>query len=323
MKAAIKLASDPAINDPTTAAAAEAAYSAGVAAMTTIMWNSTFGYFRAYTGGDAIMADCLYGQQVALAHGLGWLLPQAMIASHLAAEAKYNYNAYGLTVVTGRHTPPPALPANAEEEEAAEAVVELDGIGERKGARAADVRALMQHLRGKGDGQDDSVWMGGAPTWSCLALALGAAGPAAGNITAALEPTRRELENYRTRLASMWDLTGLSTTDDWGPDANGQPFCTSHYGFMLTDYYILYAMSGQQLSIPAGTLTFAPLVPCPFSLPWAARGREGTLSCAPSGTYTLSLAFGAELALPAGGLSVSGKAYAQALALQAGGTVSW
>ncbi len=68
------------------------------------------------------------------------------------------------------------------------------------------------------------MWMGGAPTWSCLALALGAEGPAGGNISAALEPTRLELENYRTRLASMWDLTGLSTTADWGSDSqNGQP----------------------------------------------------------------------------------------------------
>lgn len=87
----------------------------------------------------------------------------------------------------------------------------------------------MNELRAGGDGQDDAVWMGAAPTWSCLALALGAAGPAGGNVTAALEPTRWELENYRSRLNSMWDLTGLSTTGDWGDDdANGQPFCTSH-----------------------------------------------------------------------------------------------
>ena len=234
MQAAVRLAADPAINDAATGALAKAAFDAGVTAMTTTMWNSTYGYFRAYTGGDAIMSDCLYGQQVALAHGLGWLLPKDMIKSHLQAEAQYNYNAFGLTTVTGRHKPPPAGAAEAEaaDEDEGEALlasfsVGADATAQRKAAKAADKRRVMQALRGRGDGQDDAVWMGAAPTWSCLALALGADGPAGTNVTAALEPTRRELENYRNRLRMMWDLTGLSTTDDWGSDdANGQPFCT-------------------------------------------------------------------------------------------------
>jgi len=322
MKAAVRLASDPAINDAGTAAMAEAAYNAGVTAMTTIMWNSTLGYFRAYTGGEAIMSDCLYGQQVALAHGLGWLLPEAMIASHLHAEAAYNLNLFGLTTVTGRHTPPPV--AAAAVGSGGEALA--DAVAERKALKAADKRAFMQELgelRGRGDGQDDAIWMGAAPTWSCLALKLGAAGPAGGNVSAALEPTRRELENYRRRLKMMWDLTGLSTTADWGDDSvNGQPFCTSHYGFMLTDYYLIYALSNQLLDVPAGTLSFAPVYPCPMSVPFAALGREGALSCDAAGTFTLALAFG-DLALPAGGLSANGKVYAGAVSLAGGQSVSW
>ena len=227
MKAAVRLASDPAINDAGTVAIAQAAFDVGVAAMKSLLWNSSLGYFRAYTGGEAIMTDCLYGQQVALAHGLGWLLPTDMIASHLRAEAKYNLNDFGLTTVTGRHTPPPLLP---EAVAAAASARENDEVALRKANKAADKRAFMQELgelRGRGDGQDDAVWMGAAPTWSCLALKLGAAGPAGGDVDAALEPTRRELENYRSRLRSMWDLTGLSTTGDWGDDSvNGQPFCT-------------------------------------------------------------------------------------------------
>ena len=208
-----------ALGDSATVATADAAAATALAVLTgPLLWNSTYGYWRAYTGGDAIMTDCLYGQQVALAHGLGWLLPQEMIASHLAAEIKYNANPFGLTTVTGRKTPPPAITA-----------IGGDGIAVRKAARAESVGDLMRELRSGGDGQDDAVWMGAAPTWSCLSLALGAAGPAGGNTTAALEPTRWELENYRSRLNSMWDLTGLSTTGDWGDDsANGQPFCTSH-----------------------------------------------------------------------------------------------
>jgi uncharacterized protein (DUF608 family) len=204
------------LQDSSTVATASAAFATGLAAMTgPLMWNSTYGYFRAYTGGDAIMSDCLYGQQVALAHGLGWLLPVEMIASHLAAELKYNANPFGLTTVTGRKTPPPEIEATH---------VDIDGnsIALRKAEKAADVRKLMNELRVGGDGQDDAVWMGAAPTWSCLMLALGAEDPAKMDVTAALEPTRWELENYRSRLMSMWDLTGLSTTGDWGADsANG------------------------------------------------------------------------------------------------------
>jgi len=322
MKAAIRLASDPAINDAGTVAMAQLAFDVGVTAMTTTMWNATFGYFRAYTGGDAIMSDCLYGQQVALAHGLGWLLPTDMISSHLKAEAQYNLNLYGLTTVTGRHTPPP--------EEAAAGGGggggERDAVARRKAEKAADKRAFMQELgqlRGRGDGQDDAVWMGAAPTWSCLALKLGKDGPAGGDVAAALEPTRRELENYRSRLRMMWDLTGLSTTSDWGDDSvNGQPFCTSHYGFMLPDYYLVYALSGQLLDVPSGTLSFAPAYPCPMSVPFAALGREGALSCDAAGTFTLALAFG-ELQLPAGGLSANGKVFAGAVSLAGGQSVSW
>ena len=212
-----------AVGDAATGAAAAAARARAVSVMTgPLMWNASLGFFRAYTGGDAIMSDCLYGQQVALAHGLGWLLPEAMVASHLAAEALYNANPYGLTVVKGRNEP---LQLQQGKQEGSG---QLDEVAQRKGARAEEVAALMQRLRN--DGQDDSVWMGSGPTWSCLALALGAQGPAGGNVTAALEPTRWILSNYRDRLKMMWDLTGLSTTGDWGDeDANGQPFCTSHY----------------------------------------------------------------------------------------------
>jgi hypothetical protein len=91
---------------------------------------------------------------------------------------------------------------------------------------------------------------------------------------------------------------------------------------MLTDYYLIYALSGQQTDLPAGSLSFAPLYACPMSLPFGLVGGEGTVSCDTSGTYTLSLAFGT-LTLPAGGLSVSGKAYNGAVNITAGQAISW
>ena len=75
--------------------------------------------------------------------------------------------------------------------------------------------------------------MNGAPTASYLGVALLDGVPSAEALAAALEPTRRTAENYRSRLNDLWDLHGL-TTDDSGSDADenkkGQPFITSHYG---------------------------------------------------------------------------------------------
>ena len=47
------------VNDTATGAAASAALAYGQASMQTLLWNSTYGYYRAYTGGDAIMVCCL------------------------------------------------------------------------------------------------------------------------------------------------------------------------------------------------------------------------------------------------------------------------
>eukprot|EP01116_Phalansterium_solitarium_P010681 TRINITY_DN2576_c0_g2_i1.p1 TRINITY_DN2576_c0_g2~~TRINITY_DN2576_c0_g2_i1.p1 ORF type:complete len:1038 (+),score=373.87 TRINITY_DN2576_c0_g2_i1:144-3257(+) len=320
MRAAVVMAN--ALGDESMAQFAQQTFDTSLAALTgPLLWNSTYNYFRAYTGGDAIMSDCLYGQQVALAHGLGWLVDPALLAQHLEAELKYNANPFGLTVVTGRHTPPPLDTDKALAAMAAVSGTPLDEIASRKSRRASDIRTTFSNFRS--DGQDDAIWMGGAPDWSNIALALGARGPAGGNVTLALEPTRWELENYRSRLNSMWDLTGISTTGDWGSDAlNGQPFCTSHYGFMLTDYYLIYALSGQQTNLPNGTLSFAPLYPCPMNLPALLMGVEGTISCDAAGKHTLAIAFGT-LALPAGGLSVDSKAYPNPVVLSAGQSVSW
>jgi hypothetical protein len=91
---------------------------------------------------------------------------------------------------------------------------------------------------------------------------------------------------------------------------------------MLTDYYLPYALSGQQTNIPKGTLSFAPLYNAPYSIPWALMGTEGTLSADAAGKFTFSVAFGS-IELPAGGLSVSGSSYSGAVALTRGQSVTW
>jgi len=74
--------------------------------------------------------------------------------------------------------------------------------------------------------------------------------------------------------------------------------------------------------MPNGRLSFAPLYACPFSLPFGMLNTEGSLSCDGAGKVTLALAFG-RLALPAGGLSVSGRAFPGAVSLRGGENVTW
>lgn len=169
---------------------------------------------------------------------------------------------------------------------------------------------------------DMTNWMGAAPDWSALAVALGQM-----PLPDALAPAQAELENMRTRVNSLWDIPGL-VSGEWGADAqNGQPQTTSHYGFALTFYYLLPALAGQFTDVPGGRLTFAPAGGLcagggAFSFPWFTAGVGGTVSRAAGGAATFTVAFGS-LVLPPGGLAVCGSAYAGAVDLGPGGSVTW
>ena len=90
-------------------------------------------------------------------------------------------------------------------------------------------------------------------------------------------------------------------------------------------YYLLPGLSGQQADMAAGKLSFNPAsVPAgsPFSFPWFLASTVGTVAVDAGGLCTFTVAFGS-LKLPAGGLSVNGQAYASAVDLTAGQSISW
>ncbi len=273
------------VNDTETAAAVAAAAARAEAALQTLLWDND--HFRAYSWGtdSAVMADTLYGQVIATALGLGWLAPPAQLAAHLQAEAARNGNAYGFRAVTGRTTPPP----------------------------------------GGQTPNDDANWQQAGPDWSAIALALMPAGvsPAGSNASAALEPAQRSLQNWRQRVRSLWNIAGITSTETPADEAvRGMPTVTSHYGFQLVSYWLLPILSGQVVRLPAGSLTFAPVLACPLNLPMLLAATTGTLACDAAGTFTLSLAFGS-LTLPPGGLVANGRAYPGAVDLGPGGSVTW
>lgn len=250
-------------NNPTLATKCSAAHDAAVPFMKQELWNETSSYFRAWSDSAKgappwVMADTLYGQVIANYLGLGengkremnstWMVPPEMVASHLKVEAAFNPSPYGLTVVTTAGAPPkpppppPATPA----------------------ACAPLVNALKY----------DSVWMGGAPDWTALQVALGSDGA---GMDVAMEMAQRELDHYRTGLRDQWNVHGLYANDGYGLD--GQPWCTAHYGFHMPLWFIPYAMTGQLYSAVDQSLIFAPKVSCPYRLPLIATGAVGILTC--------------------------------------------
>jgi len=301
------------MGDASTQTLCKQAFEFGQSQLYKLLWNSTHSYFRAYTGGNAIMGDCLYGQMIAHHLGLGWLVDLGKIQAHLNAELKYNGDAYGIKVVTGRHTPPP---------------YNLGKDGTLEG-RDRSSRRLTQGLKQMVelnerlgfDTQDDVIWMGAAPDWSYLQIALNASTGV--DLKRAMAPVEAELVNYRDRLRDIWNIVGIISPSDWGVDESfhGAPYVTSHYGFVMTDYYLPPLLSGQQTNIPRGTLSFSPVYPCPFNLPLLLANCTGIVSCTGS-AYTVSISFGS-LSLPAGGLSVNGRAYPKAFSLKPGGSVTW
>lgn len=86
--------------------------------------------------------------------------------------------------------------------------------------------------------------------------------------------------------------------------------------------YLLSALSGQQTAVDEGSLMLSPRYACPYTLPVTLAGTEAALKCDAAGRHSLTVAFG-QLTLRAGGLIVSGNAYAEAVNLGPGESVSW
>ena len=255
------------------------------AAIKNLLWNSSDLYFRAYTGEDAVMTDSLYGAMIAHHNGFGvlWPSPTDML-NHLVIEESRNFDTGGLRTVTGRAVPPPNV-------------------------------------------IDDDIWEQAAPTHSYMLIALNGSTT---DIETALTVAKRGIDKWRSILNDEWNVAGISTTNSsrW-PPINGVshvnlPYVTSHYGFLLVDYYLVPLLSGQQAALHKGILSFNPPFSqtCPFSYPLALAGTLGTVACDSTGVYNVSIAFGT-LQLPAGGLSVNGKAYLNGVSLSKGESVSW
>ena len=249
MRAAAKLARAAVVDDPAFAASCDGAFARGQAALETLLWNATAGYYRSYTGGDAVMSDALYAQVLADTLGLGPLAPREQVLAHLRHVNETNGTPYGFLIQTGRYPYP-------------------------------------------GPAQDNAVWMMANPNWASLALWRGVAA------ADALQVAQTALGRWREApLNDLWNVAGV--VGGLGYGAEGMPYITSHYGYYMSAWHLVFALSGQAFDAPSGSLAFAPKLPPPFSLPVLTPKTVASIAATADGRFTLRVRAGKPLRLSA------------------------
>jgi len=170
--------------------------------------------------------------------------------------------------------------------------------------------------------QEDSIWMNGPPTWTYLALAMGKLSD-----EEAYEPFKRMSENFRTNLKDMWNLRALTHSQTEGTELeHGQPREQGHYGFMLTDLYLIQLLSGQNTDMGKGLVAINPRFDPPYVLPVMFLGVTATIEAYTTSDNTIhanfTVVFG-KLELPENGLVWNGCAYQDVVNLGMGEWVDW
>ena len=116
-------------------------------------------------------------------------------------------------------------------------------------------------------------------------------------------------------------MAGISGVLGYG--AEGQPYITSHYGYFMSCWHLVFALSGQHANLPQGTLTFNPPTKTQnWSYPILLPGVLGVVS-QNGNTYAVEIKFG-EVTI-AKELSVNGvdSGAHYPLTLVPGAVVSW
>ena len=148
-----------------------------------------------------------------------------------------------------------------------------------------------------GSGTDYELWQMINHDFAAIQLNLGVA------LDESLQFSRRSALSWAENVNDQWATAALS-------DARGFPTCINHYGYHMTSWHVVLAMSGQVARFhppEAASLAFQPKLSAEakgrdWSLPVLLPGRLGTIQRA-SSRYVLTLNLG-EVALKS--LSVDG-----------------
>ena len=143
-----------------------------------------------------------------------------------------------------------------------------------------------------GPAQDNAVWMMANPNWASLALWRGMAAEDA------LPVAQVALGRWREEpLNDLWNVAGVMGGLGYG--AEGMPYITSHYGYYMSSWHLVFALSGQFFDAPSGSLAFAPKVTPPFSLPVLIPRTVASIAATADGSFTLRVRAGEPLRLSA------------------------
>ena len=152
------------------------------------------------------------------------------------------------------------------------------------------------------------------PNWAALSMHLGQ------DIPTAMSVARKTLNRWRHDVHDLWNVAGVSGGLGYG--AEGQPYITSHYGYFMSSWHLVLALSGQQADLPR-FLTFVPPGPDTiWSYPVLLPGVLGMVSQNNS-AFVVEILFGQVLITEK--LSVQGWDCGQRypVLLKAGTTLRW
>ena len=270
-----------------------------------LQWNTTLGFYNAASDGCTagvgctqavgVFADAFYAQVLAYGVGLGDLLAKPeRLDAHLAFVEKAN-------CVHNDVMQPPPYPLV---EGCAQGLVIMTG-------RPVQLTDLQVWEMATFDHASMVIRHASSPTL----------------VSAALDFAAGDGKNYAEVVNDLWNIAGIKFND-------GNPSITSHYGYHMTSWHVLLALTGQGADFSDATnasLTFVtPAFPgktCGFSYPVILPGAVGTISCAQA-QFALSFAIAPQ---PAKGpwrsittLSVNGIAHpGSAIAIGVGSAVVW
>lgn len=162
--------------------------------------------------------------------------------------------------------------------------------------------------------QDNAVWMMGNPNWVASKIHLGM------KPQEALPVAKKSLDRWRSVLNDQWNVAGIMGGLGYGAD--GQPYITSHYGYFMSSWHIIFALSGQQADLASSNsyLRFNPTLNAPYTLPVLLSGSIGTIRNDGS-RITLSLSAGKNLDVSE--VTVSGSRFPSKVSLVPGSSIHW
>jgi len=252
MKAAEKLAT--AMGDAAFATICSNAFKTAQISMDKYLWNSTAGYYNAYWGIPPHINPAPSGA----------LQSDSFYAQVLAYSA-------GLGFI---------LPdeAKARSHLAAERRINESPFG---------FLLMTGRYPYPGPWTDNAVWMMANPNWATLNIQLATTQQ---QVQDALDVEKQTIDWWRSELHDLWNVAGI--TGGLGYGAEGQPYITSHYGYFMSFWHTIFALSGQQANLPEGVMSFRPQLQAPFELPVVLPGVLGTLSMQSGSSFRITLNFG-------------------------------